>query len=173
VATNRYTSSCSVALGASKSVSVGGEEKAPAEGEFSFELLDSDGTVLQTVTNDAQGNVSFEPIDYAASDDGHGYTYTIREVAGTDDYVYDNATYTATVALTDNGDGTMSSNVTYRRADGTALAAGELPAFVNRRTSEVPLTGKGGTGGLLAMGFVVLGGFAGLWVWSRRRRHDD
>ena len=58
-------------------------------------------------------------------------------------------------------------------SDGSALAEGEVPAFVNRYTSEVPLTGKGGTGGLLAMGFVVLGGFAGVWVWSRRRRDDE
>lgn len=172
VATNDYTTGCSVSLGATKSVSVGGEKQTPAKGEFSFELLDSNGNVIQTATNDAQGNVAFEPIEYTGLDDGASYAYTIREVAGNGDYVYDDATYTATVELADNGDGTMTSKVTYRRADGTALAEGTTPAFVNRRTSEVPLTGKGGTDGLLAMGFAVLGGFAAVWVWSKRRRND-
>lgn len=172
VATNDYTTGCSVSLGATKSVSVGGEKQAPAKGEFSFELLDSNGNVIQTATNDAQGNVAFEPLEYAGPDDGASYAYTIREVAGNGDYVYDDATYTATVELADNGDGTMTSKVTYRRADGTVLAEGTTPAFVNRRTSEVPLTGKGGTDGLLAMGFAVLGGFAAVWVWSKRRRND-
>jgi pilin isopeptide linkage protein/uncharacterized repeat protein (TIGR02543 family) len=172
VATNDYTTGCSVSLGATKSVSVGGEKQAPAKGEFSFELLDSNGNVIQTATNDAQGNVAFEPLEYAGPDDGASYAYTIREVAGNGDYVYDDATYTATVELADNGDGTMTCKVTYRRADGTVLAEGTTPAFVNRRTSEVPLTGKGGTDGLLAMGFAVLGGFAAVWVWSKRRRND-
>lgn len=173
VATNRYESSCSVALGATKSVSVGGEQQVPADGQFSFELVDSDDSVLQTVKNDAQGNVAFEPLSYSAADDGASYTYTIREAPGSDDYVYDDATYTAEVKLTDNGDGTMSYDVTYRNADGSALSRGDVPAFVNRLTSEVPLTGKGGTNGLLATGFALLCGFAGVWVWSRRRRDDE
>ncbi len=36
---------------------------AHKKGQFSFALKDSDGRVLQTVTNDAEGNVSFN-VDY-------------------------------------------------------------------------------------------------------------
>ena len=38
------------------------------DGEFSFELVDADGTVLQTVSNDERGNVAFTPLRYTAED---------------------------------------------------------------------------------------------------------
>ncbi len=47
------------------------------EGEFSFELLDHDGNVLQTVKNKADGSVDFADISYTAKGT---YEYSIREV---------------------------------------------------------------------------------------------
>lgn len=38
------------------------------DGEFFFELVDADGTVLQTVSNDERGNVAFTPLRYTAED---------------------------------------------------------------------------------------------------------
>ena len=38
------------------------EGETLSEGQFTFELLDADGNVLQTVTNDADGNIIFDPI---------------------------------------------------------------------------------------------------------------
>lgn len=46
------------------------------KGQFSFALKDADGKVLQTVTNDAKGNVSFN-VDYNKAGT---YTYSISEV---------------------------------------------------------------------------------------------
>ncbi len=87
------------------------------EGEFSFELKDSDGNVVETVTNAADGSVVFSELTFDAPDD---YTYTINEVAG-DEYgmTYDEKTVTVTVLVIDNGDGTMSAEVTYDPAGAT------------------------------------------------------
>lgn len=68
------------------------------DGEFSFELVDADGTVLQTVSNDERGNVAFTPLRYAAEDladaawvdqDGvisraREFAYAVREVVPAD-----------------------------------------------------------------------------------------
>ena len=68
------------------------------DGEFSFELVDADGTVLQTVSNDERGNVAFTPLRYTAEDladaasvDQDGVVsralelgYTVREVVPDD-----------------------------------------------------------------------------------------
>lgn len=62
------------------------------KGQFSFALKDADGKVLQTVTNDAEGNVSFN-VDYNKADT---YTYTISEVEpeGAVDHVKDQSPMT-------------------------------------------------------------------------------
>ena len=58
------------------------------DGEFSFVLKDDKGNVIQTVTNNAQGNISFENIVY---DKPGVYYYTVEEVKGNEaDVVYDN-----------------------------------------------------------------------------------
>ncbi len=48
--------------------------------EFSFELKDSEDTVLQTKKNAANGDISFDSIPYTQADIGNTYTYTITEV---------------------------------------------------------------------------------------------
>ena len=49
------------------------------DGEFSFVLKDDKGNVIQTVTNNAKGNISFENIVY---DKPGVYYYTVEEVKG-------------------------------------------------------------------------------------------
>ena len=86
--------------------------RALQAGEFTFQLKDAQGKVLQTVQNAADGSISFllqyddKTDDTALESDS--YTYTISEVAGSDDTIaYDAATYTFTVKVTDNGDGKL------------------------------------------------------------------
>ena len=70
------------------------------DGEFSFVLKDDKGNVIQTVTNNAQGNVSFDNIVY---DKPGVYYYTVEEVKGNEaDVVYDNmvAKFQVTVTKT-------------------------------------------------------------------------
>ncbi|ARC48255.1 Spy0128 family protein [Streptococcus salivarius] len=70
------------------------------DGEFSFVLKDDKGNVIQTVTNNAQGNISFDNIVY---DKPGVYYYTVEEVKGNEaDVVYDNmvAKFQVTVTKT-------------------------------------------------------------------------
>ena len=70
------------------------------DGEFSFVLKDDKGNVIQTVTNNAKGNISFENIVY---DKPGVYYYTVEEVKGNEaDVVYDNmvAKFQVTVTKT-------------------------------------------------------------------------
>ena len=104
------------------------------EGQFEFELSDSEG-VLQTVKNGADGTVKFDPIVFTEEDleketegEKEGYfkektekTYTVKEVIpegakdngdGTftlDGYTYDAKEQAVTVSLKDNGDGTITA----------------------------------------------------------------
>lgn len=82
-----------VKLGASKVLS--GEDLK--EGQFSFQLKDADGKVLQTAKNAADGTVGFEAISY---DKPGTYAYSISEV----DDGQKNVTYDAGRAP-GNGDG--------------------------------------------------------------------
>ena len=79
-------------------------------GEFTFELKDADGKILQSRKNDAAGNVSFDLITYKMEDLAKSpFKYTVSEVVGDKkDVKYDNTVYTVTVTLKDNYDGTLS-----------------------------------------------------------------
>ncbi len=73
--------------------------KALSADEFQFQLLDEQGEVLQTKSNDANGKIYFDAIDY---DQAGTYKYTIREVAGTDSTItYDQTEYHVTVNVED------------------------------------------------------------------------
>ena len=79
--------------------------------EFTFVLANVDKTqTIQTAKNDANGNITFNPIAYKSTDAGRQYTYTIYEQYGGDTkngVKYDNTTYTVTVNVSQNADGTL------------------------------------------------------------------
>lgn len=105
-----------VKLGASKVLS--GEDLK--EGQFSFQLKDADGKVLQTAKNAADGTVGFEAISY---DKPGTYAYSISEVDdGQKNVTYDAAEYRVTVTVTDDGAGHLVATVTY---DGAAHQSAE------------------------------------------------
>jgi len=91
--------------------------------EFSFELLDSEKKVIDTVKNDGTGNVVFTVEVPAAGE----YHYSIREVKGTDTdhYTYDQNTYKVTVKASQNAAGKLVTEVSYDTADG------KMPVFKN------------------------------------------
>ncbi|MEZ7569672.1 Cna B-type domain-containing protein [Streptococcus anginosus] len=69
----------SVTLGSKKVL----EGKTLEAGKYSFVLKKADGTVVETVTNAADGTVTFSPISYDESQVGT-HKYTISEVAGSE-----------------------------------------------------------------------------------------
>ncbi len=74
-----------------------------ADYAFTFGLLDEEGNVLQTATNDAGGSVSFDVLEFSEEST---YKYKISEVNdGQDGIVYDETVYGVTVGVTWNGEG--------------------------------------------------------------------
>ena len=138
------------------------------KGQFSFALKDSDGRVLQTVTNDAGGNVSFN-VDYNKVGT---YTYTISEVEprGAIDHVKDHITYDTTprkvtVEVT-NGADQLNAVVTYN--DGSQ----DPPTFTNKYSTTLPEAGGAG----LTMTYLAAASmlcFAATWMHARRHRDRD
>ena len=96
--TNQYTPAekTSVTLGAKKVL----EGKTLEEGKYSFELKDEKDKVLQTVTNKADGTISFAGIEYDESQVGT-HKYKISEVAGNEPGItYDKTVYEVEVSVT-------------------------------------------------------------------------
>ena len=78
--------------------------------EFDFELVDEDGTVLQTKANDATGKIYFDALAY---DKAGEYHYTIREKTGTDGTItYDTKELAVVVTVTDE-DGQLTAVAEY------------------------------------------------------------
>lgn len=147
--TNSYAAKGSVTLAAKKHFTGG----ALAGNDFSFALYKGDkaeGTPLETVTNDENGNITFQPINYTEAGD---YDYTIKEVKGADPtVVYDGREVKVKVSLTDNKNGTLGATATYGGDEA-------VPTFTNSKpTTDVTveatktLTGKALTDGAFAFG---------------------
>ena len=121
VFTNKYTpaGATSVTLGAKKVL----EGKNLEAGKYSFELKKEDGTVVETVTNAADGTVTFSPISYDESQVGT-HKYTISEVAGTETGI----TYDKTV---------QEVEVTVEKVSAT-----ELKATASKEAKDLVFTNK-------------------------------
>ena len=118
---NTYTpaGATSVTLGAKKVL----EGKALEAGKYSFELKKEDGSVVETVTNAADGTVTFSPISYDESQVGT-HKYTISEVAGSEAGI----TYDKTV---------QEVEVTVEKVSAT-----ELKATASKEAKDLVFTNK-------------------------------
>ena len=122
------------------------------EGQFSFALKDAEGKVLQTVTNDAEGNVSFN-VEYNKAGE---YRYTISEVVpeGAENNVKDHITYDTTeheVTVTvNNGNGKLDATVAYDGGSPTP------PTFTNKYSTTLPAAGGEGTTATYLTGAALL-----------------
>lgn len=139
-----------------------------ANGQFTFKLLDSEGNVLQTASNDSEGKIVFQPIQYTAEDHGKTFEYSIVEVNDNqDNYVYDRHTAIAKVKVEDNGDGTMTVTPTY----GTGNDDGNT--FTNLWKLVMPETGQVSYPLLAGLGILaVLASSVGL-AFRRNRRNGS
>lgn len=160
---NTYDAKGSVILTATKTIKVADgfdHTTKPADGEFTFDLKDAAGNVLDTAKNDANGKVSFtrefqlSDLNGAASKD---FTYTIVEQSGTEPgMVYDSHPLTYTVTVTDGGNGALNAKAIVTSASGsdtftntyqpaaTGLALGAQKSYVKKddNTPIVPKCGE-------------------------------
>ena len=124
--TNTYTAKGSVELTATKIVAVAPgftHDTKLKGGEYTFELKDADGKVLDTAKNEADGTVKFTR-DFELADLGGAaskdFAYTIAEKLGAEaGMVYDNHTLTYTVTVTDDGAGTLTATPQVTSGDKT------------------------------------------------------
>lgn len=172
--TNSYApAATSVTLGVSKVLN----GKSLEDGEFSFVLEGEDGTQL-TAGNDTNGMVVFPAIQYSETGT---YQYTLSEVKGSETGVtYDEAAYAVTVAVEDDGEGSLVATVsyeggkapvfnnTYQEPEGPA-AADDPVSFVKAAVSGAAKTGDnllGIAGAIAAVAAVA----AAVAVLSRRKK---
>ena len=76
------------------------------EGEFEFELVNTDGEVVATGTNDADGNVVFSGISFEAVGE---YNFLVREIVDENrgEIDFDTNEYEVTIVVKDNGEGEL------------------------------------------------------------------
>lgn len=136
-ATNKYNVNGSVALQAKKVL----RGKELTSGQFTFELRDATGKVIDTVKNDGNGDVYFNAIPLTQAGVSN---YRIREVRGSENGItYDTHEEDVRVVATDDGRGTLTPQVTYD-ADGAVFTNSYTPQEVppTVATSDVTITKK-------------------------------
>lgn len=111
--TNKYHAMpTQVSIGAIKVL----EGRELKKDEFSFKLVGED--IESTVTNDADGKISFDKFEY---DEPGTYVYTISEVKGDEaGMTYDKSVFTATVNVVDDGEGNLKASVAFAKGDKSA-----------------------------------------------------
>ena len=133
---NTYKAEGSIEFAGIKTVTTE-TSKVLEEGQFTFQLMDSDGNVLQEKTNAADGSFAFDAISYTEADAGKEFKYQIVEVNdGKTGYDYDTHVCDVTVKVEDNGNGTLTCTATY--------SDGEVATFDNPYEplpTKAPFTG--------------------------------
>ena len=181
--TNKYHAMpTQVSIGAIKVL----EGRELKKDEFSFKLAGED--VESTVTNDADGKISFDKFEY--SEPGT-YVYTISEVKGDEaGMTYDKSVFTTTVNVVDDGEGNLKASVAYTKGDksvegivfNNTYKKPETPVptpdpgtpktvtnIVKTIKGYLPTTGDQQAAALL-MAFVIAMAGVGALVWGIRKR---
>ncbi|MCR5300564.1 MAG: BspA family leucine-rich repeat surface protein, partial [Erysipelotrichaceae bacterium] len=143
VFTNKYHAEGEVSLKAWKEVK-GGTLEADM---FTFALYDEEGNAIKdkdgnpiTAKNSEDGTITIEGIEYDETDIGKTYTYVLKEVdEGNEDVTYDDSEKRYIVTVSDNGDGTLSTDMTIQNYEldeesGEYVQVGEdndVPLFTN------------------------------------------
>lgn len=123
---NSYTPtpvSLGTTISGTKTLTGRDEVKPLQAGEFTFQLLNADGSLIEEATNAADGSFSFA---FAPTYDAEGtYTYLVREKVGSVPGVtYDGSTYVVTVKVAENraAHALEIADVTYALAQSGAAA---------------------------------------------------
>ena len=181
--TNKYHAMpTQVSIGAIKVL----EGRELKKDEFSFKLVGED--IESTVTNDADGKISFDKFEY---DEPGTHVYTISEVKGDEaGMTYDKSVFTATVNVVDDGEGNLKASVAFAKGDksvegivfNNTYKKPETPVptpdpgtpktvtnIVKTVKGYLPTTGDQQAAALL-MAFVIAMAGVGALVWGIRKR---
>ena len=181
--TNKYHAMpTQVSIGAIKVL----EGRELKKDEFSFKLVGED--IESTVTNDADGKISFDKFEY---DEPGTHVYTISEVKGDEaGMTYDKSVFTATVNVVDDGEGSLKASVAFAKGDksvegivfNNTYKKPETPTptpdpgtpktvtnIVKTVKGFLPTTGDQQAAALL-MAFVIAMAGVGSLVWGIRKR---
>ena len=181
--TNKYHAMpTQVSIGAIKVL----EGRELKKDEFSFKLV-GEG-IESTVTNDADGKISFDKFEY---DEPGTHVYTISEVKGDEaGMTYDKSVFTATVNVVDDGEGSLKASVAFAKGDksvegivfNNTYKKPETPVptpdpgtpktvtnIVKTVKGFLPTTGDQQAAALL-MAFVIAMAGVGALVWGIRKR---
>ena len=181
--TNKYHAMpTQVSIGAIKVL----EGRELKKDEFSFKLV-GEG-IESTVTNDADGKISFDKFEY---DEPGTHVYTISEVKGDEaGMTYDKSVFTATVNVVDDGEGSLKASVAFAKGDksvegivfNNTYKKPETPTptpdpgtpktvtnIVKTVKGFLPTTGDQQAAALL-MAFVIAMAGVGALVWGIRKR---
>lgn len=181
--TNKYHAMpTQVSIGAIKVL----EGRELKKDKFSFKLVGED--VESTVTNDADGKISFDKFEY---NEPGTYVYTISEVKGDEvGMTYDKSVFTVTVNVVDDGEGNLKANVAFAKGDksvegivfNNTYKKPETPVptpdpgtpktvtnIVKTVKGFLPTTGDQQAAALL-MAFVIATAGVGALVWGIRKR---
>ncbi len=186
VFTNTYEAKgATVGLGAAKLLNGG----KPADGQFTFQVLDASGKVVSEAKNDEYGSVQFPELDeFTAAD---VYTYPIVEVDdGQAGVKYDTTEFgvKVTVSETDeNGNYTGSLHATIEYTDGVPVFENAYeepeepvtpdpdptdpsePSKPGKPTATLPTTGESAWAPIAAAALVVGAGMIAVAVRMRKR----
>ena len=98
------------------------------DGEFEFNLIDSDGKVISTAKN-VKSFFTFDKIDYVKAG---VYEYTVVEKdTGLGGISYDKSVFRVTVTVADDGHGKLHTSVAYKKGNAAATSI----VFVNTYTA--------------------------------------
>ena len=181
--TNKYHAMpTQVSIGAIKVL----EGRELKKDEFSFKLV-GEG-IESTVTNDADGKISFDKFEY---DEPGTHVYTISEVKGDEvGMTYDKSVFTVTVNVVDDGEGNLKANGAFTKGDksvegivfNNTYKKPETPVptpdpgtpktvtnIVKTVKGFLPTTGDQQAAALL-MAFVIAMAGVGALVWGIRKR---
>lgn len=181
--TNKYHAMpTQVSIGAIKVL----EGRELKKDEFGFKLV-GEG-IESTVTNDADGKISFDKFEY---DEPGTHVYTISEVKGDEvGITYDKSVFTVTVNVVDDGEGNLKANVAFTKGDksvegvvfNNTYKKPETPVptpdpgtpktvtnIVKTVKGFLPTTGDQQAAALL-MAFVIAMAGVGALVWGIRKR---
>lgn len=119
---NNYSVSTSASLNAKVSYNNG-----LVNNQFTVALADDNNNIIESVSNDSDGNIQFSTINY--NNEIGTKTYKIYQVNDNQKQIlYDSSVYTVTVTLVNDGKGNLSNNIKYYDSNNKEVS---MPLFNN------------------------------------------